>query len=538
MKSAVLIILLVAQTVIAGITDNQMNIKVTGNVIELTPNKGFHINDKAPASATYDNLEAIYKPKIKTEQKVTFHVLPKIKKANLKYFVCDDAKTVCEQHTQEVVINKDAVIVPAAAAPAAEQNKNNTTDKFVSSEKPTLLIFSAPWCPACIRMATETYPQAAVKKLFSKMNVQKINIDLVENEAISKKYNVKAIPSLVLVNTSGEEIFRWLDYQSAQKFAKELGSELKNKEDFVATLRKADSGDKVAALKVAQIYSSQMVWEKAAQYYDMLNDERSKNLKLSCEVNLLSDKKDDDEKAKSEYLLGLDKAIALTTSTVDQLRWKIDFFETKETPKEKLDTGSLQKMIADLNKLFSDQKIANAYQQSTIGDMTGFEKIETLDMRGRVEDLLGLSEAKKETQKEMLSVLLKQKHDVKFPGQMINSIYYFTQASSPADAEKLIQKLVSANPKSYVYYQRYSSFLTSQKRADEALVQIDKALQFKEGNEPQLNVAKIKILKTLAKKAEALVLVEKTQELIKLAPEKYKRTKITLENFQKELSKN
>ena len=68
--------------------------------------------------------------------------------------------------------------------------------------------------------------------------------------------------------------------------------------------------------------------------------------------------------------------------------------------------------------------------------------------------------------------------------------------------------------------------------------EIDKALQFKEGNEPQLNVAKIKILKNLAKKTEALALVEKTQELIKLAPEKYKRTKVTLESFQKELSKN
>jgi thiol-disulfide isomerase/thioredoxin len=529
--------ILCAQIVVAGITDNQINIKATGNVIELTPNKGFHINDKAPASATYDNLEAIYKPKVKTEQKMTFHVLPKTKKSNLKYFVCDDAKTVCEQHTKEVVMNKDAVITSAAPPSEANQKKSDV-EKFASTEKPTLLIFSAPWCPACIRMATETYPTAAVKKLFSKMNVQKINIDLIENEAISKKYNVKAIPSLVLVNTSGEEIFRWLDYQPAKKFAKELGSQLKNKEDFAATVRKADSGDKVAALKAAQIYSSQMVWDKAAQYYDMLKDEPSKNLKLSCEVNLLSDKKDDDEKAKSEYLLGLDKSIALTTSTVDQLRWKIDYFETKETPKEKLDVESLQKLIADLNKLLSNQKIVQVFQQSTIGDMAGFEKVETLDMRGRVEDLLSLSAEKKETQKQMLAILLKQKHDVNFPGKMINSIYYFTQAGGQVDAEKLIQILVSANPKSYVYYQRYASFLTSQKRTDEALVQIDKALQFKEGNEPQLNVAKIKILKNLTKKAEALALVERTQELIKLAPEKYKRTKVTLESIQKELLKN
>ena len=302
-------------------------------MIELAPNKGFHINDKAPASATYDNLEAVYKPKIKTEQKMTFHILPKTKKANLKYFVCDDAKTVCDQHNKEVTINIEGATIKSVSP--FESNQNNSVDeKIVTTEKPTLLIFSAPWCPACIRMATETYPQGAVKKLFSKMNVQKINIDLVENEEISKKYNVKAIPSLILVNSKGEEMFRWLDYQPAQKFATELGLELKNNEDLATTVLKADSGDKIAALKVAHIYSSQMVWEKAIQYFDKLKDERSKNLKLSCEVNLLSDKKDDDDNAKSEYLLGLDKAIALTTSIVDQLRWKIDFFETKETKRK------------------------------------------------------------------------------------------------------------------------------------------------------------------------------------------------------------
>jgi tetratricopeptide (TPR) repeat protein len=261
-------------------------------------------------------------------------------------------------------------------------------------------------------------------------------------------------------------------------------------------------------LKVAQIFSSQMTWDKAAKYYELLSDERSKNLKLSCEINLLSDKKEDDDKSKTEYLAGLEKSIALSTSTVDQLRWKIDFFETKETPKEKIDKTVLNILVSDLNKLFQNKKIVEQYQKSTIGDMAGFEKIETLDMRGRVEDILGLSED------------------------------YFNQAGSPSDAEKWIKKLVSANDKSYVYYQRYASFLTSQKRPEEALVQIDKALEFKEGNEPQLSVAKIKILKTLAKKTEALALIEKTQELIKIAPEKYKRTKVTLENIQKEISKN
>lgn len=538
MKIIYIFALFCAQNLFAGITDNQINIKVSGSLIELTPNKGFHINDKAPASAAFDHLKAIYFPEIKTEKKMTFNVLPGIKKAKIKYFVCDDAKTVCEQHDKEVVLNSEANLEKKDSTVIAEKNKATENNKNTITDRPTLLIFSAPWCPACIRMATETYTDAEVQKIFSKINIKKINIDLVENEEISNKYSIKAIPSLVLTNNVGGEVFRWLDYQPAKQFAKELAEEIQNKQDLSELVQKADLGDKTAALKLAQSYSSQMLWQKAAKYFDLLKDERSKNLKLSCDINFLSDKKDDDEKAKAEFLQGLDKAIALSTSVVDQLRWKIDFFEAKEVPKEKLDTTVLKKLVLDLNKLLSDKKITQHYQKSTIGDMTGFEKIETLDMRARVEDLLGSQENKKETQKQMLSLLLKEKNNVKFPGRMISSIYYFTQAGSPTDAEKLIQQLVVANPNSYVYYQRYANFLTKQKRNDEALVQIDKALQFKEGNEPQLNVAKIKILKSLAKKSEALVLIQKTQELIQVAPEKYKRTKVTLENIQKELSKN
>lgn len=523
---------LLSQNVFSGITENQIEIKTENNQIIVMPKKGFHINDKAPASATYDNLEAIYKPQIKTEQKLTYKVLPKIKKANLKFFVCDDAKTVCEQHEKSVQMNNGSVAAEIKTINNAIENQ-----KFVDAKKPTLLIFSAPWCPACIRMKTETYTKKSVEKLFSKLNVQKINIDLLENEKISDQFHVKAIPTLVLLNTKGEEIYRWLDYQPADLFAKELAAESKNSESMDQTKAKADAGNLVAAKKLAKIYSGQMDWVNSSKYFSILKDQDSINQKLNADVNALTDDKDKDEKTKSEYLATLEKSIALTSSKIDKLRWTLDFFETKETKKEDLDVASVQKIIADAKEILKNKNIVKIYSESTVGDMTGFEHIETLDMRSRAEALLGADDAKKISQSEIVKLILAKKHDVNFPGQMINSIGYLSQAGAATDSEKLILQLVEKYPNSYVYHQRYANFLTKQKRPAEALKQIDQALEYKEGNEPQLKVTKIKILKALDKKSEALLLTEETLKLIEVAPEKYKRTKVTLMDFQKELTK-
>jgi thiol-disulfide isomerase/thioredoxin len=545
-QNVLLIILFVAQSVFAGITQGKVEYQITNNVITIVPQKGFHLNDKAPASAIYDNLKAIFRPKIITEQKMTFEVLPNIKKAQLKFFVCDDAKTVCEQHEKEVLlpVTTSGSVKPTVAPPAPQtRTESAPVNKYVDTKKPTLLIFSAPWCPACIRMESETYTKKSVQKVFSKLNVQKINIDLIENEKISNQFSVKAIPTLIMLDTNGEEMFRWLDYQPEQQFAKELANVAKAKESVVKLKALADAGDLVAAEKLARTYAGQMQWKNAANYMSLLKGAENLNLKLSYEMNYLSEAKDEatdkNKEPKNEYIKGLQKAISLSTSQMDQLRWKIELLESQELPAAELDKEFVLKIISDLNEVlnYKNKKRAALFAQSTMGDVAGFEIAETLDLRARAEQLLSLGAEKKQTQKKLAEQILSQKHDMKYPGQVINSIYYLNQAEKPEAAENLLKKLVEAYPKTYVYHQRYAGFLTKQKRNDEALQKIDEALLYKEGNEPQLNIIKIKILSTLNKKPEALALTEKTLKLVEVAPEKYKRTKTALLEWQDKLLK-
>lgn len=536
MRNTLIIILSLAfQCVFAGITQDQIEIKTENDVITLTPKMGFHINDKAPASATCDNLAVIYHPKIKTEQKLIYSVMPNGKKINLKFFICDDAKTVCEQHEKQILLSPESKIeksteIKKSVAPTA-------INKYINTKKPTLLIFSAPWCPACIRMNSETYTQKSVKNIFSKMNVQKINIDLIENEKISDQFSVKAIPTLVLLNTSGQEIYRWLDYQPAATFSKELAAESKNSDSIDKLKTKTDTGDIKATEKLAKIYFGQMDWQNAAKYFGLLKDENSLKQKINCEMNLLSDKKDENDLAKIAYLLGLDKAIHDTTSKIDQLRWQLDFLETKDLKKDSAQITMAEKVKSDLNQVIQDKNTEKLFSESTIGDLAGFELAEALDMRARTEDFLNKSEDKKITLQKIAENILSKKHDVNFPGQMISAIGYLNQAEKFPEAEKLIQSLVEKYPKIYVYHDRYAKFLLKQKRPAEALIKIDEALIYKEGNLPQLSVVKIKILKALDKKTEALALTEEMLKFIEVAPDKYKRTKVTLQDFQKEFTK-
>ena len=157
--SVILALSLIAQ---ARITDNQVIYKKDSGVLSITPKKGFHLNAEAPANAIFDGLEAIYKPTEKTEKRFAFKLVEKTKKAKLNYYVCDDKKTVCEQHQEELDLTTlSSNWVPPSAGAFVDSNLSSQMDDQLlisKNGKPTLLIFSAPWCPACIRMQTETYP--------------------------------------------------------------------------------------------------------------------------------------------------------------------------------------------------------------------------------------------------------------------------------------------------------------------------------------------------------------------------------------------
>lgn len=494
----------------AGLTDNQVDFKIEKEQISLTPKAGFHLNKDAPASAVIDDLEALNKPVTKTEKLFVFKKAEKSKKAVLNFYVCDDKQTVCEKHEKTLDLNSGSV--KAASVKSSFDNIKDFKLKSANG-KPTLLIFSAPWCPACIRMNTETYPQPAVKKQFAKLNLIKLNSDLPDNSELSEKFHVRAIPTLILLDKEGNESYRWLDFQRAAAFAKDLGVELQ-KVDVAATVAEsAKLGDPTAASVLAHRAYSALNYEEAFKWFALTTSERDQKYKLANEISLAEEKADGDERLLRDYLVALEKGIVLTPSKIDQIRWTVNYFEKKSELKEFGPEAKAKavSLIKDIDFLIKNPKTAvRAFAESTYGDYSGFETVELLWMKAKVAGLIGDSKLQAETKKASIALLSKKKLSVDHPGEMLLAIGYLKEADDSAFVENLYKKLTEKYPTTYVYYEKHARFAQKIKKPDQALQLINEALKYPEGNTPQLGLLKSQILVDLNKKDEALATIDQT----------------------------
>ncbi len=75
------------------------------------------------------------------------------------------------------------------------------------SGRPVLVDFSASWCPPCIAMKHEVWPNAAVGQAVEAAYVP-VQIDVDQNGAISDRFRVDSIPTVLILDGNGREIRR------------------------------------------------------------------------------------------------------------------------------------------------------------------------------------------------------------------------------------------------------------------------------------------------------------------------------------------
>lgn len=527
----------------ARLTDNQVEIKVDAQQLQLIPKKGFHLNAEAPASATFDQNKQSSKPEAKTEQLFAFTVPNKAVSANLSYYVCDDKKTVCERHQHSVNLKTGSVKVEAKVK---EENKaiyNRAQDVQLASQngKPTLIVFSAPWCPACLRMQTENFNQVAVKNELKKINFAKLNVDITDNAELSEKFGVRAIPTMVLLDKDGNETYRWLDFQAPKSFAAELKREAAQAHLFLETKKKAEMADAKAASVLGHRAFNAFEFEEALKWFSYTKSAEDLKYKLASEVKIAQQNYSKDiNKEKDNYLQTLEKAMVLTTSELDRLDWSVSYLEAKKELQAISEESKAkgQEVLQQIDQLIAKpQAAAKAFKNATYGNYDGFEKEELLYMKDRVYNVLELKEEKDKNRQALSKSIAAKKLSVKRPGEMLMGIVYTRMAEDNAKAEAMYERLIKEYPHSYVYYEKYARFLLRNKNGEKALAQANEALKYPEGNLPQLSLLKANVLKEMNKKEEALTLIDQILKSDYVQHKKYAATVKRLNDLKVELKK-
>lgn len=530
-------VLFLSLSALARVTDNQVVIKIEKTQISVVAKKGFHLNEEAPASATFDNLEALFKPTLKKEQKFTFKRDNKAKLGTLKFYVCDNNKTVCEQHEEKLNF-ASGEIVAGTSKPAPLNGKAYSLQS--ENKKPTLLVFSAPWCPACIRMQTETYNKPEVIAKLKNINLLKLNSDLVENYELSEKFKVKAIPTMILLDKNGNEAYRWLDFQSSKDFAKGLDSQIKKVNEADTILKNAQLGDPSAASVLAFKAYNTLDYQEALKWFSLAKSKKDQKYKLASEVMLAQENAENNEKLTEEYTQSLQKAISLTTSKLDQLRWTIDFLEKKKELKllnEDL-VAKAPSLISQVDKLLKNKKTAALeFTQSTYGNYDGFESEELLWLKGRLFSVLDKKDDKSKVDAELIALIGKKKLSDSKPGEILLSIAYLREAGDTKKVPELYEQLIRKYPNTYVYYEKYARYVQKNKNPEKALGLTSQALKFSEGNEPQLKLLKTQLLKELNKKSEALSVIDETLKSENISHKRFAKTVKKLNELKEEMEK-
>src|ERR671926_713562 len=82
-----------------------------------------------------------------------------------------------------------------------EVNDSDFESQVLNSDRPVLVDFWAQWCAPC-RMLAPTV-EAVAQSYEGKATVVKLNVD--DNPAVSQRYGIKGIPTLILFKNGKEE---------------------------------------------------------------------------------------------------------------------------------------------------------------------------------------------------------------------------------------------------------------------------------------------------------------------------------------------
>lgn len=551
-------LLVVSSNSLARLSDGKAHLKLKGSQIVATVDDGFHFNKDAPAALIVgdETIDAVKKE----PKEFVFDASKASKKSfAVNFYVCDDQNTVCESHEEKYQITGGKLIAAMSAPEKAsskepvkavveaplKKNKHGFYEdsfhaalKLAAKEKKLLLVdFNAPWCPSCIRLDSEAFGEPVFQKAAAKYIKLSLNVDKVALKEISKKYDVKAIPTIIVMNAKGEELTRILDFKPATVLAEELTKFQATDKSSMADLRKkAEAGDVTARKALADQAYAALKYDETVKWLSPLNEQ---SLLLANAEIRAGENANEDKKKSAELKKTYEKWLAVYPHSFDAIEWRPELMrlikgDSKEASAEVKKIG--KENVTEIEAMMASDSVRDAaLAVSKMGDVTGFEKAELLSMLVDSYTLMGESKKADEAAallaKEVETFKLSEKH----PGQVLVAGRYMKTAKMNAERKAWMEKLVKAYPDSDVYCRNMYRLYVEDKQFEQALPFALKATELKSDSALYNMKNLASLYKDLKLNKEASSTIEKALAMPEAKLEINKSTVTSLEDLKKSL---
>ncbi|HVP56859.1 MAG TPA: thioredoxin domain-containing protein [bacterium] len=123
------------------------------------------------------------------------------------------ALTSCAKEKKPARAERDAIAWLTSYEAALKTAKDE--------RRPVMIDFYTDWCGWCKRLDADTYVDKQVISASGDFVSLKINADA--ERAIAARYNITGFPTILFIDSSGQEVYRVVGYQPPQAFLVEMG---------------------------------------------------------------------------------------------------------------------------------------------------------------------------------------------------------------------------------------------------------------------------------------------------------------------------
>ena len=163
--------------------------------------KTFFENITKDINVTDQDVETFYK---ENESVFCGTPLNSVRKQIVSYVLQDKQQRFVDQYIQTLGLKMEILVSDSWTKQQAVNAKDNPLDMARAAAKPTLAIFSAASCCGPDKMMP--IRDALLKKYDTKINI--VYIEPKKEQILAARYAIRSIPTQILYDKTGKEIFR------------------------------------------------------------------------------------------------------------------------------------------------------------------------------------------------------------------------------------------------------------------------------------------------------------------------------------------